>query len=289
MVQNRKALFLDTAHKALQLRQSAGIGLLDPVCVYDLVTKLDIDLWFSELPTVEGIYSRGKPPVIVVSSARPPGRQAYTCAHELGHHLYDHGFRVDVFLDQKSEEPIELIADSFAGFLLMPKTTVSFGFTSRGWSVMLPTPIQVYTVASWLGVGYETLVFHMSRVLGLISASHAKELSKINPFELRSELLGRTTDNNLTLVDNGWRGRAIDIEVGDYIHMPANSGFLKVGERACVSMVEQDAGKTVYRGQTPGIGRVFIDGTSWAAFVRVSRRRYVGRAIYRHLEDPDHD
>jgi hypothetical protein len=47
----------------------------------------------------------------------------------------------------------------------MTKAAVVRGFADRGWQAATATPQQVYTVAGWLGVGYEALVTHMQASL----------------------------------------------------------------------------------------------------------------------------
>ena len=58
-------------------------------------------------------------------------------------------------------------------------------------------------------------------------------------------------------------------------------------EGTCIEAAPDLAGRVAVRGVTPGIGRLILDRTGWSAFVRVSRRDYVGRNKYRHLEEID--
>jgi Zn-dependent peptidase ImmA (M78 family) len=67
-----------------------------------LAEQEGVEVRFSALPSAEGIYSPGKP-VIVVSSLRPAGRQAYTGAHELGHHIYGHGEQFDELVEDRGK------------------------------------------------------------------------------------------------------------------------------------------------------------------------------------------
>ena len=45
------------------------------------------------------------------------------------------------------------------------------------------------------------------------------------------------------------------------------------------------AGGRLFRALTVGITRVVIPGSSWATYVRIARRQYVGLARFRHLEE----
>ena len=44
---------------------------------------------------------------------------------------------------------------------------------------------------------------------------------------------------------------------------------------------------TTEKSVTLSLARILATDGSWAAFVRISRRGFTGRSIYRHLEDPD--
>jgi hypothetical protein len=58
-----------------------------------------------------------------------------------------------------------------------------------------------------------------------------------------------------------------------------------VAEGRCLVQVERNAKGELFESVQPGHGRL-VDGESgWASFVRVSRRSFVGRSIYRHLEE----
>ena len=55
-------------------------------------------------------------------------------------------------------------------------------------------------------------------------------------------------------------------------------------EGACIEPSSDVEHGRVFRAARPGIGRLEA-GTTSSAFVRVSRRDYVGRALYRHWEE----
>jgi hypothetical protein len=193
--------------------------------------------------------------------------------------------RVDELLGQDGAEegfdPEEFAADRFAGYLLMPKLTVIHGFVKRGWSPEQCTPLEVYTVACWLGVGYSTLVYQMWRSLGLIGDQRAKRLLNCTPKALRTELLGGSDCKQLLTVDRGWSGqKPADIQVGEIVLAPAGT---RIEGTCAVRTGDTDAG-ALFRGKEPGLGRL-TEGGGWAVHVRVSGTGYTGRSAYRHLED----
>ena len=286
----RSELAFDAAAKAQRVRKNLGLKSQDPVCAYDAAERLGVEVRFMDAPSMEGVYSRHPNPVIIVSSLRPPGRQMFTGAHELGHHVYDHGSAVDLVSEASgkphgAQDPDEYLVDRFAGFFLMTQTAVMRAFNVRGWDVERCNPGQVYVVAGWLGVGYSTLVHHMRGSLGLLSFPWAERLLKVTPKDIRSHILGRETAENLLIVDGRWTGRAADVRVGDLMRIPASVAY----EAGNLAVVEEDGEHVVLRATAPGIGRLYHPDSEWASYIRVSRRDYEGRAAYRHLADPDHE
>ncbi len=227
--------------------------------------------------------------IILVSALRPSGRQAMTAAHELGHHAFGHGTRIDQYVADTDEpqashslEPEEVIANMFAAFFLMPKATVEHGFTARGWSPASATPAQVFAVAGWLGVGYGALVYHMKASLGMLSAPAAKALLSVQPKRLRQQIVGRATSADCFLLDQAWTGRPLDLQVDDLVF--ADRGTNVDGDCLLLGPVTAD-GRQVIQAVATGLGRVV--GSSWATFARVRPRGFVGRSMFRHLESAE--
>jgi Zn-dependent peptidase ImmA (M78 family) len=274
--------------QATQIRQSAGLGLTDPVNIYDLAKQRGVEVRFVDIPSLEGMYVKlNQRSEIFISAHRPPGRQAATCGHELGHHEFMHGTQIDEYLDGAGEverfDPREFLVDCFSGFVLMPKSAVNYAFTIRGWQPQSCTATQAYRIAGLFGVGYITLLQHMSKTLKLIPQAQAQQLKRTSPKQIRAMLLGGMSTEQVTVVDLHWPNHAVDIQVGDLILAPPEV----ICEGNCTEQVEQSATRTIFRGSTPGRARLVHPPTGWAAFTRVSRRQYVGRSIFRHLEEAD--
>lgn len=123
---------------ALRLRQKAGVRLTDALCAYDIAESNGVaEVRFTDIPSLEEFYWKDAR-MIIVTSLRPPGRQAYNCAHGFGHHVFGHGECIAGVPSDETEkcrrlDPNEFLVDCFAAFLLMPSSTVSHGFTARGW------------------------------------------------------------------------------------------------------------------------------------------------------------
>lgn len=274
---------------ALEVRRRAGVRRDLPVCVYDLADQLGIEVKFRPETSLEGMYVKGDSPLILISTHRPPGRQAYTCAHEIGHDVFDHGTRVDEFVEgqqnSSNRDPEERLADLFAAWLLMPKPAVQQAFVNRNWGYRQCTAEQIYVVSGYLGVSYEALINQMRWSLGLLSAGQVEGLLKLPPKTIRRGLLGQDVPGHLVVVDTAWVGRTVDIQVGDHILLPASTQL----EGGAVAVIEESAGELLVTGVRPGKSRAQVTGEDWAVFIRVQRASYVGRSIFRHLEDPDED
>jgi hypothetical protein len=274
--------------EALKVRSDNNVEFHESICSYDLAKKIGIRVYFDSLPSTEGAYFNIEPPTIILSSLRPSGRAAYTCAHEIGHHIFNHGTHADELFDNPDtirHNREEFLADVFAGFLLMPKLAVSYGFSQRKWSIKNFTPEQVFIVAGWLGVGYTTLISHICYSLHLIYPDKAKELCKIPLKKIKLNIFGRDIKENVLLVDRHWIGRPIDIQVGDIVVFQEDV----ILDEKMFSPVSVLPEKREFKGLHPGIGRFYNNDGSWSAFVRVSRQEYKGQARFRHLEDPEHE
>lgn len=281
---SRSSMAKETVQLALKMRTQNEIDIKDAFCVYDFVEKNGIELKFVEIPSLEGMYVARPKKAILISSLRPTGRQRFTCAHELGHHFLKHGKHIDEFADNnigKKKNPHEIMADLFASYILMPATTVANGFIRRGWQMQTATPIQIYAVACWLGVGYSTLINHMQFSLKRISQSKATALLRATPKELKKELLGKYCQENVILIDPGWSGRPIDLHIGDIMisekEIKTNGANLE-----CLGSVN---GRHAFKALKVGICNIYCQQTGWGAFIRVSNTSYIGRGKFRHLED----
>ena len=71
------------------------------------------------------------------------------------------------------------------------------------------------------------------------------------------------------------------LEVGDLVFTPAGT----ICEGRCLLQVEPKAKGELFEASGPGQGRFVNVESAWSSFVRVSRRCFVGRSVYRHLEE----
>lgn len=276
------------ARVAARIRRQAGVQHAAPVCVFDVAEALGVDVWFRPEKTLEGMYVKSQPPRILVGTHRPAGRRSFSCAHELGHHVFGHGSRIDEVQEQgQSEEtpsdPEERLATIFAAHLLMPVAAVREAFGRRGWNIKRPTPEQVLAVADFLGVGYATLITQLDRSLRLLDRGVAAVLRRSTPKALRHALLGRPPASNVVQIDRFWWARPVDLAVGDLAVLPESCRL----EGAVLATVARCQPGVLVEAVRPGIGRAETADSRWATFLRVSPQDYVGRSIFRHLPDDD--
>lgn len=288
---NKRQLAQGALTEALRLRRDRGKKPWEPVSVLDLADALGVEVRFVDhMPSLEGVYyvKDGKAHILI-STGRPAGRRNFTCAHELGHHVFGHGSRIDQYLEAPTlttyQDQSEVLADLFAGFLLMPKTAVNRGLSDLGIEAIHCSPPDILKISGWLGVGYSSLITHMQYSLNLISAKKAQELVRISPKRVRAQILGCEVDTDVYVADSNWSGRPVDLQIGDFVVLPHDT-VVACPQLADVSPEFSLAGEcSVWQAHIPGLGRISSPNGQWTTFVRVSRRSYVGLAGYRHLEE----
>jgi hypothetical protein len=180
--------------------------------------------------------------------------------------------------------PEELLANTFASYLLMPRRAVADAFARRQLQPSTANSVEMYSVACQLGVGYDTLLKHLRWSLNLLSLARMTDLAAITPKQIRRTVLGTNSAGHLVLAGSEWRCIPVDLEVGDFAVVPLSirlhgSSARLVGECFHGAIVEAIC---------PGLTQAVMDDpTGWSAMIRVSRRQFTGRGPYRHLEDPD--
>ena len=283
-----KALVLQGMQASITARTKAGLDLQSPACIYGLCEAHHVTVRFNDI-NMEGMYDRQPKARIHVSALRPLARRAFTCAHELGHHVFGHGSTIDELRDdhvQNADRPSnEVLADSFAAFVLMPTLGLREAFVKRGLEPNKASALDMYAIACNFGVGQATLVNHLAYGIGMISSVQRAQLGRITPKMIRTELLGQVVSEPLTIADLYWNSPTLDMEQDSFSTLP--SGVVVDTE---MLMPERDlAGCRLFRAMKVGITRVVIPGSSWATYVRIARRQYVGLARFRHLEETADD
>ncbi len=280
---NRRTLILDGAQAASDVRDHLGLDLIVPVDPYAIAEGLGIRVRFLPV-SMEGFYQRGNPPRIMLSALRPLARKAFTCAHEVGHHWFGHGSTIDELKAddrQDSEIPEEILANAFAAFLLMPTVAIRGAFNRRGWKPATSNPLQILTIASEFGVGYDTLLTHLSVTLNDMSHSVRSELGKWAPQRIRKRLLGHDNADGLVILDEKQRSPAIELNEGYALAVPTGASVRGAALIKSQSIEGFDIFDAVARGCAT------ITTNAWQTEARIAPAEFVGAANYRFLEDPD--
>jgi Zn-dependent peptidase ImmA (M78 family) len=284
----QKALVMRAMQAAISARLQADLDLKSPLCIYKLCEAHRVVVRFNEI-NMEGMYDRTPRPRIHLSALRPLARRAFTCAHELGHHVFGHGSTIDELREDQAEsdrqQPNEVLANAFAAFVLMPTLGIREAFAKRRLTPGNASAIELYAIACNFGVGQATLVNHLAYGIQAISTARRAQLGQITPKMIRTELLGSSVSEPLTLADEHWNSQTLDMEQGALALLPSG-----VVVDTTLLMPERDLPMgRLFRAISTGITRVVIPGTAWATYVRVAPHRYVGLARFRHLEECSDD
>lgn len=273
-------LLRGAAKSALRFRVKHGYQLDEPCDIYELVGKQRLDLQFVDIPSLEGMYlEEVETNRICVCAHRPVGRQKFTVAHELGHHLLGHGTQIDAGFELGGTIPNDLeerTADVFARYLLMPPRAVHAGFQRRGLDPSTATPEDFYSVSSWLGVGYLTLVQHMAFTLRTLSNDRCHELEKKPLKQVKTSLVGVPTVSDVWRLDDPWANLTVHAQIGDFIlGVPAGQDDTRVlkssGDACCVAATVGTDSRLLTGG---GVVRICV-----------SRRNFVGFYEYRYMRE----
>ena len=284
----RTQLAEQALEKSLEVREAYGYDFRSPLCVYELADRAGVKVQFVDDVSMEGVYAALTRPTVLLSSLRPLARRAFTCAHELGHYVFGHGSTIDELRDNVESgtfSPNEFLADTFAGFILMPAQGVKRAFSTRGLAATTATPEHIYTVASSFGVGYETIIGHLEHSLRYIKTPRANILRKSKLPQIRERILGFKTKEHLVIADRHHALGTLDAEVGMLVLLPQGTTM----DSDCIEPFKDTPNGTAFRAMCPGLARVYLSSGNWGIVVRVSRKEYAGLAKYRHLEEADGD
>lgn len=269
---------------AIEVRERLGIHREDPLNIFDCASRLKVDVRFIVGGTFEGMYEKDRR-VIILPTDRPAGRRVFTCAHELAHWQYKHGSMLDdsTTVESYNDRPEERLANMFAGYLLMFPPAVESARSALGINYVTCNAQEIFTLSSWFGVSYASMLGHLRWALRKISQDHYELLKRFTPKHIRSQILGGIVSPHL-VVQNVLTPRIpIDLEVGDIAIFPPGITF---DSRSLVEVGNQ-TNQTCVQAVSPGIALLRNETNSWAAVARVMRRGYTGRSIFRHLESDD--
>lgn len=267
------------------IRAGLGLNMFQPVNIFDACIRLGLSVRCVDI-NMEGVYIEqegGINPTILLSNLRPLPRRCFTCAHELGHHIFRHGSKIDALSNESSEgssDTEEHLVDSFAAALLMPVAGILAEFKKRKCVIQNASPINFYTVSSVFGTGYQTLVLNC-KINGLINEAKAFALLKVGPAKILKDIFTSTIVNSyFKIIDRYSKLNVIDLEVSNYVILPFD---IKIEGDHLKKIKESKIG-TCYVALKPGIARASSSDGSSSYFIRIQNFQYVGLVENRHLE-----
>jgi len=283
MIDLKKKLAREAASKAMQVRALYKRSLIDPICPFDLALDMKIELRFQSLPSLEGMYTPTPRSAIVIGSERPAPRQAYTCAHEIGHHAFGHGTKIDELQDvgiiTKPFDPEEFLAQTFAGFLLMPKMAIDRALKDRGFTTQSAKATDYYQLACFFGVGYTSFIRHLTYSLRILPQIIADPLLKEPLSDIRSRFESPDITKSLLVVDLRWKEKTVDLEVGDLLLAPRGT----TNEGTSLLIGKETNNGIYFEALKQGNDR--LSAGAWSCFARIRPKKFEGRAIYRHFPE----
>lgn len=271
---------------ATELRLELDEELDTPICCYEVCHRLGIEVRFVEI-SMEGFYRRGNLPLILISSLRPSVRRHFTCAHELGHHRFGHGSTLDELSSSEGHagnNPDEQLVDMFAGHFLMPALGLKRAFRQRSTAIDNPSSISIHTISAEFGVGYDTLLTHLTYGLRYMTPTTRRRLR--NERLHARKLLGQSVvaEGVVMLDRHSYLARPI-VEMGQVLVVPPDTIF----SPQHFNFIAQSQLGNVLQPIRVGSSEMQLPDASAPTNIRVSKGQFQGLATYRFLSEDDDD
>jgi Zn-dependent peptidase ImmA (M78 family) len=283
--QEKDDLAREAMAASIEVRLQLGLGLEEPICAYLACERLGVPVRFVDV-SMEGLYSHSSPPRIFLSAFRPIVRRHFNCAHELGHHIFGHGSKLDelqrAVQDEEDDSPEEFIVNSFAGHLLMPVLGIRRAFARRGIAAASAEPHEIFVVASEYGVSFDALTTQLTFCLNEITTSHRRTLLNARP-TLQRALAITDGASGMALIDKRFCSSTLDVEEGYLIVAPPGA---KV-DNDCATRIGDCNFGSIFQVVKRGIVELFAPNMCWSVSIRVMPRNFVGLARFRFLEDDE--
>jgi hypothetical protein len=161
----------------------------------------------------------------------------------------------------------------------MPKLVVLSAFARRGWTASSPSAREVFIIAHELGVGYGTLITHLTSTLHELDQRKADPLRRVALRKIRTDLAGSLCTGDVVVVDEFWRRSWVDVETGDAIVTPPET------EVSGAAVAPSDGGRRHLDAVRAGTAELHLRDAGIRLTIRVSKPGFTGLARYRHLED----
>ncbi|MEW6574636.1 MAG: ImmA/IrrE family metallo-endopeptidase [Bacillota bacterium] len=184
--QRRKELELIARDRASEVRRSWGLGIEPIADIFDLIerrTKNVIVLRFpSDSPKLSAFIAKAnKDYLIYINSNTILGHQIFSAAHEMSHYLYDCN---DLKLlvcnpGEETEDEVEVLANAFARYFLLPEEGVRHAFLSRFGVQRKVSYGHVMALQETFRVSYGAMLYALMKY-GIINSRAYGNLKKLS-------------------------------------------------------------------------------------------------------------
>ena len=143
----------------------------------------------------------------------------HTAAHELGHHVFEHGTQTDDHIEsleelgRRSWPMHEMVAEAFAAWFLMHPDCVATAMAGLG-ITKVTSPEQVYQLSLWLGTSFRGTVRHLAN-LRRLSQRQAQAWIAASPAGLRRALDADSPSSRHWQLGSAASGHRLHVRAGD--------------------------------------------------------------------------
>jgi Zn-dependent peptidase ImmA (M78 family) len=167
---------------ANQTHRDVGVARDDYIDVFAALEAIGVCCVAQPLRGLAGAYAAPEAdgPAVILSSRLDEITMRHTAAHELGHHAFLHGSKVDERVDPDSVglggswPDEEKLAEAFAPWFLMPLPAVRTAIRRSGADGPV-TPADIHQIACWLGASYAGTARHLAN-LKMLTGEEAASL-----------------------------------------------------------------------------------------------------------------
>jgi Zn-dependent peptidase ImmA (M78 family) len=214
---------------AAREHSSLGTDLTEPIDIFSILTKREIDVMFRPLNPLYGAYlcGQGIADGILINVNHPPGLQRFTAAHEYGHRVMGHGTAYDeeaqIVPGKRRHTVQEVEAQTFAAYFLMPLKLVQTLLHRMELPLQLVrlSPHDAYQLSLRLGVSYTAVVTHL-QAIKKIDQETASNLQSVTPKAIKTQIGQGTGPQNswadVWTFDERDNGKHFSIYVHDELH-----------------------------------------------------------------------
>jgi Zn-dependent peptidase ImmA (M78 family) len=182
---------------ANQAHRDTGVARDEYVDIFAALQAAGVCCLAKPLRGLAGAYAAPElgGPVVLLSSGLDEMTMRHTAAHELGHHVFGHGSKMDERVDPDGGSlggrwpDEEKLAEAFAAWFLMPLPAVRAAIRRAG--IDRPAlPEHVHQIACWLGTTFAGTARHLAN-LRMITPEQATGLvrtSRVRSTKVRAAL-----------------------------------------------------------------------------------------------------